>query len=78
MIEYQKEKEKTKDVKRLRELDTLIKRIYNNQQVRKIALNSAYIAITNQYFAFFSIDLADKQSQCLNPVDHQMGTGRRQ
>ena len=38
MIEYQKEKEKTKDVQRLRELDTLIKRAYNNQQVRKIDL----------------------------------------
>ena len=59
MIEYQKEKEKTKDVKRLRELDTLIKRAYNNQQVRKIALNSAYGAMANQYFAFFSIDLAE-------------------
>ena len=53
MIEYQKEKEKTKDVKRLRELDTLIKRAYNNQQVRKIALNSAYGAMANQYFVLF-------------------------
>ena len=59
MIEYQIEKEKTTDVKRLRELDTLIKRAYNNQQVRKIALNSAYGAMANQYFAFFSIDLAE-------------------
>ena len=41
------------------ELDTLIKRAYNNQQVRKIALNSAYGALANQYFAFFSIDLAE-------------------
>jgi len=59
MIEYQKEQEKCKDVKRKRELDTLIKRAYNNQQVRKIALNSAYGALANQYFAFFSIDLAE-------------------
>ena len=34
-------------------------RAYNNQQVRKIALNSAYNAMANQYFAFFSIDLAE-------------------
>tara|TARA_A100001011_G_scaffold35883_1_gene34195 strand:- start:8354 stop:10867 length:2514 start_codon:yes stop_codon:yes gene_type:complete len=59
MIVYQKERETCKDVKRRRELDTLIKRAYNNQQVRKIALNSAYGALANQYFAFFSIDLAE-------------------
>ena len=59
MIQYQKEKEKTTDAKRIRELDTLIKRAYNNQQVRKIALNSAYGSMANQYFAFFSIDLAE-------------------
>lgn len=59
MIEYQKEREKTTAVNRLRELDTLIKRAYNNQQVRKIALNSAYGALANQWFAFFSIDLAE-------------------
>jgi hypothetical protein len=60
MIEYQKEKETCTDAKRKRELDTLIKRAYNNQQVRKIALNSAYGALANQYFAFFSIDLAER------------------
>ena len=59
MIQYQKEKEKTTDTKRIKELDTLIKRAYNNQQVRKIALNSAYGSMANQYFAFFSIDLAE-------------------
>tara|TARA_Y100000289_G_scaffold63066_1_gene73122 strand:+ start:19 stop:1338 length:1320 start_codon:yes stop_codon:yes gene_type:complete len=59
MIEYQKEREDCKDTKRRKELDTLIKRAYNNQQVRKIALNSAYGALANQYFAFFSIDLAE-------------------
>jgi len=59
MIEFQKEKETCTDSKRKRELDTLIKRAYNNQQVRKIALNSAYGAMANQYFAFFSIDLAE-------------------
>ena len=59
MIEYQKEREVCKDTKRRKELDVLIKRAYNNQQVRKIALNSAYGALANQYFAFFSIDLAE-------------------
>ena len=59
MIEYQKEKERTTDTARRKQLDTLIKRAYNNQQVRKIALNSAYGAMANQYFAFFSIDMAE-------------------
>ena len=59
MIEYQIERESCKDAKRRRELDTLIKRANNNQMVRKIALNSAYGALANQYFAFFSIDLAE-------------------
>lgn len=59
MIGYQQELEKTTDPKRKRELDTLIKRAYNNQQVRKIALNSAYGALANEWFAFFSVDLAE-------------------
>ena len=59
MIEYQIEKEKTTDAKRIRELDTLIKRAYNNQQVRKIALNSAYGSMANQWFAFFDPNLAE-------------------
>ena len=59
MIGYQKELQKCDDPKRKKQLETLIKRAYNNQQVRKIALNSAYGALANQYFAFFSIDLAE-------------------
>ena len=59
MIQYQIEKESCKDKVRQRELDTLIKRAYNNQQVRKIALNSAYGALANQYFAFFDPNLAE-------------------
>ena len=59
MIQYQIEREDCKDRKRRNELDTLIKRANNNQMVRKIALNSAYGALANQYFAFFSIDLAE-------------------
>jgi DNA polymerase elongation subunit (family B) len=59
MIEYQKEQEKCTDPKRKKELSRLISRAHNNQLVRKIALNSAYGALANQYFAFFSIDLAE-------------------
>ena len=59
MIEYQIESESCKDPARKKQLNTLIKRAYNNQQVRKIALNSAYGALANQWFAFFSVDLAE-------------------
>ena len=59
MIEYQKVKEKTSDPKEIKKLDTLIKRAYNNQQVRKIALNSAYGSMANQWFAFFDPNLAE-------------------
>jgi DNA polymerase elongation subunit (family B) len=59
MIAYQQEKEICKEPKRKKELESLIKRAYNNQQVRKIALNSAYGALANQYFAFFDPNLAE-------------------
>ena len=59
MIAYQQEKEVCKEPKRKKELESLIKRAYNNQQVRKIALNSAYGALANQYFAFFDPNLAE-------------------
>jgi DNA polymerase elongation subunit (family B) len=59
MIGYQKELQTCTDRKRKNELNTLIKRSYNNQQVRKIALNSAYGALANQYFAFFDPQLAE-------------------
>jgi len=59
MIQYQIENESCKDPVRKRELSKLIKRAYNNQQVRKIALNSAYGALANQYFAFFDPNLAE-------------------
>ena len=58
MIDYQIEYQSA-DRPRRKELDTLIKRAYNNQQVRKIALNSAYGALANQYFAFFDPNLAE-------------------
>ena len=59
MIQYQIERESCKDTKRKKELNTLIKRAYNNQQVRKIALNSCYGALANQYFAFFDPNIAE-------------------
>ena len=59
MIQYQIENESCKDPARKKELQRLIKRAYNNQQVRKIALNSAYGALANQYFAFFDPNLAE-------------------
>ena len=59
MIGYQKELQTCTDRKRKNELNTLIKLSYNNQQVRKIALNSAYGALANQYFAFFDPQLAE-------------------
>ncbi len=58
MIEYQIEYQSA-DKPRRKELDTLIKRANNNQMVRKIALNSAYGALANQYFAFFDPNLAE-------------------
>ena len=61
MIEFQKEREQTpiNDTKKRTELEREIKRAYNNQQVRKIALNSAYGALANRYFAFFSVQMAE-------------------
>ena len=58
MIEYQVEYQSA-DAERRAELDNLIKRAYNNQQVRKIALNSAYGSMANQWFAFFDPNLAE-------------------
>ncbi len=58
MIEYQVEYQSADKERRI-ELDTLIKRANNNQMVRKIALNSAYGALANPYFAFYSTDLAE-------------------
>ena len=59
MIGYQIELESVSDKKQRTVLETKIKRAYNNQQVRKIALNSAYGALANQWFAFFDVDLAE-------------------
>ena len=59
MIEHQREFEKTDDPRRKQELNRKIAIAYNNQQVRKISLNSAYGAIGNEWFRYFEIGLAE-------------------
>jgi DNA polymerase elongation subunit (family B) len=54
MLDAKKQKEKTKDVK----LDNEISRYHNIQWARKIALNSAYGAIGNQYFRYYDVKQA--------------------
>jgi DNA polymerase elongation subunit (family B) len=56
MIECQKQKEKDPTNK---DLDYQIAKFHNFQQVRKIQLNSAYGAIGNQYFRYYSTELAE-------------------
>ena len=55
MLESKKLYEETKDKKHLRD----IARYENNQMARKIALNSAYGAIGNEYFRYFLITNAE-------------------
>ena len=56
MIECQKQKEKDPTNK---DLDYQIAKFHNFQQVRKIQLNSAYGAIGNQYFRYYSTEMAE-------------------
>ena len=51
MLKAKKEYEKTKDPKLVRE----IARCHNIQWARKIALNSAYGAVGNQYFRYYDV-----------------------
>ena len=51
MLKAKKEYEKTKDPKLVRE----ISRCHNIQWARKIALNSAYGAVGNQYFRYYDV-----------------------
>src|SRR6056300_909530 len=51
MLKAKQEYEKTKDPKLVRE----ISRCHNIQWARKIALNSAYGAVGNQYFRFYDV-----------------------
>ena len=59
MIAHQKELQVCDDPIERKRLEVKIKRAYNNQQVRKISLNSAYGVLANQYFAFFDPQLAE-------------------
>jgi DNA polymerase elongation subunit (family B) len=55
MLKVQQEYEKTKDKHLLKE----ISRLNNLQMAMKIALNSAYGAIGNQYFRYFDVRIAE-------------------
>jgi DNA polymerase elongation subunit (family B) len=55
MLKVQQEYEQTKDKKLLKE----ISRLNNLQMAMKIALNSAYGAMGNQYFRYFDIRMAE-------------------
>jgi len=59
MLEYQKEFQDTQDQSRKNELNREIAIAHNNQMVRKIALNSAYGAMGNQWFRYFDLKLAE-------------------
>jgi len=55
MIEAKQQNEKTPS----RELEKAIAQNHNMQMAKKIQLNSAYGALSNEYFRFFSNDLAE-------------------
>jgi len=58
-IEAQKEKEKCTDPIRKKELIYLISRYKILQLAKKVALNSAYGAMGNEYFRFFDVRIAE-------------------
>lgn len=58
-LEFQKEKEKTTDPTRLKELENLISRFKNLQLAKKVGLNSAYGAMGNEFFRFFDVRIAE-------------------
>ena len=55
MLEASQKFEETKDVK----YKNVISKLHNKQMALKIALNSAYGAVGNQYFRFFDIRIAE-------------------
>jgi len=61
MIQYQKELEKTPKEDQLtrKKLEYAITAENNNQMAKKIALNSCYGALGNQYFRYFNRDIAE-------------------
>lgn len=58
-LEFQKEKEKTTDPSRIKELENLISRFKNLQLAKKVGLNSAYGAMGNEFFRFFDVRIAE-------------------
>ena len=61
MIQHQKELEKTAkdDITTRKKLEYAITAENNNQMAKKIALNSCYGALGNQYFRYFNRDIAE-------------------
>jgi len=61
MIQHQKELEATpkEDVRTRKKLEYIITAENNNQMAKKIALNSCYGALGNQYFRYFNREIAE-------------------
>lgn len=59
MLEAKKLREVTTDPKMLKTLDDTIANYNNKQMVYKVALNSAYGALSNKWFRFYNFDNAD-------------------
>lgn len=63
MLDYERQREAEKaganDPKKIEELTGLITRYNNLQGAKKVGLNSAYGALSNQYFRYYNDDLAE-------------------
>ena len=68
MIQHRKELEKTaKDnVTKIKQLEYAITAENNNQMAKKIALNSCYGALGNQWFRYFNRDIAEVLQHLVN------------
>lgn len=59
MLEAKGRLEHEKDPAKRFEIESEVTRYHNMQMAKKICLNSAYGALSNEYFAFYDIDLAE-------------------
>lgn len=59
MLRLQQEKENTKDKNEQQKLDYTIAALHNKQLAAKVSLNSAYGAIGNAFFRYYSVDNAE-------------------
>lgn len=63
MLDYERQREAekagTNDPAKIAELDGLITRYNNLQGAKKVGLNSAYGALSNEYFRYYNDDLAE-------------------